>query len=70
MKIKMEHIVEAKNNPRTILDDEPMKELTLSVEKEGVKDPITVRSLAVNKYEIIYGHRRVRPAKKTKKSKK
>ncbi|MDR1907930.1 MAG: ParB/RepB/Spo0J family partition protein [Holosporales bacterium] len=48
--------------PRKSFDDESMKELTESIKREGILQPILVRSVAQNEYQIIAGERRWRAA--------
>ncbi len=55
-----------KYQPRRHFDDEALAELADSIEKHGIMQPIVVRKLAANSYEIIAGERRFRAAKLTK----
>ncbi len=48
--------------PRRDLDPEALEELAASVRQHGIMQPIVVRSVAVNRYEIIAGERRWRAA--------
>jgi len=48
--------------PRTQFEKEGMKELAQSIEKHGLIQPITVRKISTNKYQIISGERRFRAA--------
>ncbi|HBD24311.1 MAG TPA: chromosome partitioning protein ParB [Oceanospirillaceae bacterium] len=48
--------------PRRDLDQEALEELALSVREHGIMQPIVVRSIGVDKYEIIAGERRWRAA--------
>lgn len=48
--------------PRTQFEKEGMKELAQSIEKHGLIQPITVRKLSANRYQIISGERRFRAA--------
>ncbi len=50
--------------PRTSFDEESLNELVMSVEEHGIIQPITVRRLADNSYQLISGERRIRAAEK------
>jgi len=46
--------------PRTEFDQEKLHELSVSIEQLGIIQPITVRKLQENKYQLISGERRFR----------
>jgi ParB family chromosome partitioning protein len=46
--------------PRTVFDEEALDELTHSVREIGVLQPIVVRSVGRDEYELIMGERRLR----------
>lgn len=46
--------------PRTKFDEEALKELAASIEEIGLIQPITIRKISENKYQIIAGERRFR----------
>lgn len=46
------------NHPFKVLDNEDMDELVLSIEANGLMEPIVVRKKPDDRYEIISGHRR------------
>lgn len=48
--------------PRTNFDEESLKELAESIKEIGLIQPITLRKIADNKYQIIAGERRYRAA--------
>ncbi|MCK9343495.1 MAG: ParB/RepB/Spo0J family partition protein [Massilibacteroides sp.] len=50
------------NQPRTLFEDETLKELAISIKSLGVIQPITVKETAPDKYLIISGERRYRAA--------
>jgi len=50
--------------PRTSFDEESMGELVQSVEEHGIIQPITVRRLENNKYQLITGERRLKAAER------
>lgn len=49
--------------PRTFFDEESLSELADSIRELGVIQPITVRRIKKNKYELISGERRLRASK-------
>lgn len=49
--------------PRTIFDEEALAELSASIKEIGIIQPITLREIDDNKYQIIAGERRFRAAK-------
>jgi len=49
-----------KYQPRSLIDDESLQELSASIKHQGLLQPILVRSIAENRYEIIAGERRWR----------
>ncbi len=56
-------IVPNQRQPRTIFADEPLKELAESIKTYGVLQPLLVRPLDEETYELIAGERRLRAAK-------
>ena len=49
--------------PRTEFDETALKELAASIKEQGVIQPVTVRKLGYNKYQLISGERRLRASK-------
>jgi len=49
--------------PRTNFNEETLNELATSIKQLGVIQPITVRKLDFNKYQLISGERRLRASK-------
>jgi len=49
--------------PRSNFNDEALKELASSIRELGVIQPITVRKLQFNKYQLVSGERRYRASK-------
>jgi len=49
--------------PRTNFNEETLRELASSIRELGVIQPITVRKLAFNKYQLVSGERRFRASK-------
>lgn len=61
--IKVENIVTNKNQPRRVFKEEAIRELAESIELYGLIQPILVRRITRNKYEIVAGERRYRASK-------
>jgi ParB family chromosome partitioning protein len=49
--------------PRTEFDETALRELAESIKEQGVIQPVTVRKLGYNKYQLISGERRLRASK-------
>jgi ParB family chromosome partitioning protein len=49
--------------PRTNFNEETLQELAISIKELGVIQPITVRKIDFNKYQLISGERRLRASK-------
>lgn len=49
-------------NPRTNFEKDALKELSLSIQQHGIIQPLTVRKLGRDNYQIISGERRFRAA--------
>jgi len=49
--------------PRTEFDEEALAELAQSIKEQGIIQPVTVRKLGYNKYQLISGERRLRASK-------
>lgn len=61
--IPVEHIEVNPFQPRTYFDQEALLELAESIRVHGIIQPITVRRLAHNQYQLISGERRFQAAK-------
>ena len=61
--ISINKIKPNKSQPRQNFDPKKLKELELSIKKNGIIQPITVKELKDGHYEIIAGERRYRAAK-------
>ena len=61
--ISIDNLSAFKNHPFKVLYNDDMTDLSESIKVNGVITPIIVRSLGLNQYEIISGHRRVQAAK-------
>ena len=49
--------------PRTEFDETALRELAQSINEQGIIQPLTVRKLGYNKYQLISGERRLRASK-------
>jgi ParB family chromosome partitioning protein len=50
--------------PRTEFDEDALAELTASIKEQGIIQPITVRKMGYDKYQIISGERRFKASKR------
>lgn len=60
--VPLAHLVPNQFQPRTIFDEDQLKELAASIKEKGVLAPILVRHASADRYEIIAGERRLRAA--------
>lgn len=60
--LPIEFMQRGKYQPRRDMDPEKLKELSDSISAQGIIQPIIVRKVAADKYEIIAGERRWRAA--------
>jgi ParB family chromosome partitioning protein len=61
--LKIASLQPGKYQPRKAFAQEPLDELVVSIREHGVLDPILVRAVGAQKFEIIGGERRWRAAK-------
>jgi ParB family chromosome partitioning protein len=61
--VPIEKIASNPFQPRTQFNEEELAELTLSIQQQGIIQPITVRKLGYDKYQVISGERRLKAAK-------
>jgi len=61
--IEIEKIETNPFQPRTDFDETALKELTESIKNQGVIQPVTVRKMGYDKYQLISGERRLRASK-------
>jgi len=61
--IPIDQIVLPANQPRHYFDEKAMQELTTSVRQHGILQPLLVREIENNRYELVAGERRYRAAK-------
>ena len=64
--IKLENIEVNPYQPRMHFDQEALNELAESIKTQGIIQPITVRKLAKDKYQLIAGERRMQASKLAK----
>jgi ParB family chromosome partitioning protein len=62
-RLPLEALHPGKYQPRRVMEKEPLQELADSIRQQGLLQPILVRKLANNHYEIIAGERRFKAAK-------
>jgi len=61
--IEVEKISESKTQARTYFDEKKLSELSESIKKSGVLQPIIVQLLGSDRYQLIAGERRLRASK-------
>lgn len=61
--LAIDSLAPGKYQPRRDMSDDALEELSLSIKAQGIIQPIVVRAIADNQYEIIAGERRWRAAK-------
>ncbi len=62
-KLPINQLLPGKYQPRRDMSDAALEELSLSIQSQGIIQPIVVRSISEDLYEIIAGERRWRAAK-------
>ncbi len=62
--LPIDHIEPNPQQPRVSFDEATLEELTASIVEVGVLQPIVVRSIEENRYELIAGERRWRAARR------
>lgn len=63
VELELESIEVNPFQPRTSFNEESLRELASSIKELGVIQPITVRKLDFNKYQLVSGERRFRASK-------
>ena len=58
--VELSKITPNPDQPRTVFDKEALEELAASIKALGLVQPITLREIAVDQYQIISGERRYR----------
>ena len=64
VQVPIEKIVPNRYQPRTVFDDSKIEELARTIHTHGVIQPIVIRKMEDDKYEIIAGERRFRAMSK------
>ncbi len=59
-RLPVKHLQPGKYQPRRTMDDDKLQELADSIKAQGVVQPVVVRQLGKDKYEIVAGERRWR----------
>jgi ParB family chromosome partitioning protein len=62
MMVPIEKVVANPDQPRRVFDQEDLDDLTASIKEKGVIQPLIVRSMGTDQYEIVAGERRWRAA--------
>ena len=62
--IPIEQIEPNADQPRSLFNEEALQELANSIHEIGIIQPITLRQISVNRFQIIAGERRWRASKK------
>lgn len=63
LNIPVDHIRPNPHQPRTEFKEEALEQLSSSIEKHGLIQPVTVRYLGEKRFELISGERRLRATK-------
>ncbi|MCF6212877.1 MAG: ParB/RepB/Spo0J family partition protein [Flavobacteriaceae bacterium] len=61
--VELDKIIENPFQPRTHFNEKALTELAVSIQELGVIQPITVRKIAHNKFQLVSGERRLRASK-------
>lgn len=61
--VPIEHIEPNPFQPRTNFNEEELAELALSIQQQGIIQPVTVRKMGHDRYQLISGERRLKAAK-------
>src|SRR5713101_6585340 len=59
MAIPLNQLERNPSQPRSVADEEKLEELITAIHQEGLIQPIAVRPISDDRYQIIAGHRRV-----------
>lgn len=63
VRLAISQLSPGKYQPRTRIDEGALNELAESIRSQGIMQPILVRSIGADRYEIIAGERRMRAAR-------
>lgn len=63
-KVSLDRIFHSPLQPREKIDDEDLEGLVKSIKQNGVLQPVLLRRVEEDKFELVYGHRRFEAAKR------
>ena len=63
-KVSISKIFHSPLQPRKKINEEDLKDLVASIKQNGILQPVLLRKVEENKYELVYGHRRFEAAKR------
>jgi ParB family transcriptional regulator, chromosome partitioning protein len=61
--VLIEHIEANPFQPRTTFNEEELAELAMSIQQQGIIQPVTVRKMGHDRYQLISGERRMKAAR-------
>jgi ParB family transcriptional regulator, chromosome partitioning protein len=61
--VLIEHIEPNPFQPRTTFNEEELAELAMSIQQQGIIQPVTVRKMGHDRYQLISGERRMKAAR-------
>ncbi len=61
--ISIDSLQRGQYQPREAMDTESLEQLAMSIQSQGLIEPLVVRAITAQRYEIIAGERRWRAAK-------
>jgi ParB family chromosome partitioning protein len=61
--LALDSIVPNRQQPRTIFDEEKIRELADSIKEQGIIQPLVVSKISDDRYQLIAGERRLRAAR-------
>ncbi len=61
--VEVDHIIPNRQQPRTVFDEEKLRELAESIREQGIIQPLAVSVRSDGRYELIAGERRLRAAR-------
>ncbi|MFA4874964.1 MAG: ParB/RepB/Spo0J family partition protein [bacterium] len=61
--VPIDSIIPNRQQPRTVFDEEKLRELSASIREQGLIQPLAVSRLSDGRYELIAGERRLRASR-------
>lgn len=61
--VLLDHIEQNPFQPRTHFNEEELAELAMSIQQQGIIQPVTVRKMGHDRYQLISGERRLKAAR-------